>query len=160
MKSFKTNSRVSILAKWAFCCLFTLVTAAINQAGADDGLMNDNLFTKWERATDSELDALRGGFVLPNGVNIDFSIEKVILINGVVASSTSFQLPQNMSELQNNIQNVMPALQGSALSSVITNDLDNQTISTLNTINVELSNVKNFESYYKDVALQNFIRPY
>ena len=159
MKCVKANSRALILAKWSFCCLFTLVTAITNQAGADDALTNDDVFAKWEHASDGELDALRGGFVLPNGINIDFNIEKVILLNGVITSSTNFQLPENMSLLQNGMQNVAPALQGSALGSVIQNNLDNQVISTMNTINIELSNLKNLDAYSKGIAFQNYIQP-
>jgi hypothetical protein len=103
---------------------------------------------------------------LPNGINLDFSIEKIILINGVVASSTSYQLPENMSSLQNmsvvqnGLQSVAPALQGSTLGSVVQNNMDYQTISNLNTINIELSNVKSLNTYYKDVAIQDSMLHY
>ena len=166
MNRFNSNRRVPILAKWTFCFLFSLVTAITNQAGADEAIINNDVLAKSERATNDELDALRGGFVLPNGVNLDFSIEKIILINGVVASSASFQLTENMSSLQNmsvvqnGLQNVAPALQGSTLGSVVQNNMDNQTISNLNTINIELSNVKSLDTYYKSVSIQDSMLHY
>jgi hypothetical protein len=67
---------------------------------------------------------------------------------------------QNMSVVQNGLQNVAPALQGSTLGSVVQNNLDNQTISNLNTINIELSNVKNLDTYYKGTALQDSMLHY
>jgi len=161
MKRFNVNSRVPILAKWTFCCFFTLLAAIASEVKADDVLTNDDVFAKWEQASDSELDALRGGFVLPNGVNIDFSIEKVILLNGVVASSTNFQLPENMTLLQNGMQNEAVSLQEeSTLGYKIQNNMDNQTIQTIKTINIELSNLKNLEGYNKNIAFQNFIQPF
>jgi hypothetical protein len=46
MKSFNTDSSLSILEKWTCCCLFLLVTTAINQAEADDALTNDDVFAE------------------------------------------------------------------------------------------------------------------
>lgn len=143
-----------------------LVTATLDQVSADDRLINeDDMSGYWQRASDEELDALRGGFVLPNGINIDFSIEKIIVINGELASSTSFQLSENMSSLQNmsptqnGFQNISPAMLGSGSGVIVQNNMDYQTISTLNTINIELSNVRNLESYFKGTALQDSLRP-
>jgi hypothetical protein len=164
MKRINDNSRVPILAKWIFCCFFTLLTANISDVVADDTLTTNDVSANWEQASDSELDALRGGFQLSNGLNIDFSFEKVILMNGVVTSTTSFQLPENMTLLQSGNQNVQSAMQGSQFNSefqtIIQNDVDNRTIQTMKTIDIQLSNLKNLENYSKDVALQNFIHPF
>lgn len=128
-----------------------LVIASIgfpSQASADEvsnsnGFSDDRFDNRWPMASDSELDQQRGGFLLPNGVNIDFSIEKVIYLNGVETFSSFFQLPENVSLLQNGVGDLAPDLANSALSSVIQNNLDNQFIRTVNEINLEISNIQN-----------------
>ena len=98
----------------------------------------------WPKASDSELEKQRGGFLLPNGVMIDISIEKVISLNGVETFSSYFQFPENnFFLLQHGDGNIASDLHGSALASVIQNNLDDQVIRTINTINLEISNLHN-----------------
>lgn len=163
MKRFNVNSKVPILAKWTFCCFFTLFTASISEVKADNTLTNNDVFAKWEHVSDSELDASRGGFLLPNGVNLDLSIEKVVLINGEAISTQKYQLPETMNTLvQNGIRNhyAAPELPGSTLGSVIQNTMDYQTIQNIKTIDIEISNVKNLANFNNDIALQNFLQHY
>tara|TARA_R110002073_G_scaffold159066_1_gene314321 strand:- start:1415 stop:1903 length:489 start_codon:yes stop_codon:yes gene_type:complete len=113
----------------------------------------------WVRATDRELALQRGGFVLPNGVNINLSLEKTIFLNGVETFSSFFQLPENFSLLQNGNQNLTSDLGGSTLSSVIQNNLDNQAIKTINEFNIEVSNLQNLDlkgsQVFTDLILPN-----
>ena len=102
-------------------------------------------FDNWERASDSELDQLRGGFVLPNGMNIDFSFMRIASINGEQVSSTSFQLPDSVPLIQNGMLNQAPGLALSGLGSVIQNNLDNQIIRTVTDVNIAVSNLKNLD---------------
>ncbi|HEY8098556.1 MAG TPA: hypothetical protein VIE65_21025, partial [Methylobacter sp.] len=114
------------------------------QALADAAPVNPILrFDNWERASDDELDKLRGGFVLPNGIIIDFSLERITSLNGSVVSSSFFQLPENAALLQNGSLNQSPALAGAGLSSVIQNNVDNQIIRSVTAINIAVSNLKN-----------------
>jgi hypothetical protein len=99
-------------------------------------------FAHWERASDSELDQLRGGFVLPNGINIDFSIQRIISLNDVVVSSSFSQLPGNMTMIQYGDLSQAP-LGIPGLGNVIQNNLDNQTIKSLTNVDLTVSNIKN-----------------
>lgn len=105
--------------------------------------LNDPI-DSWSRASDSELEKQRGGFLLPNGVMIDISIEKVISLNGIETFSSYFQFPgNNYFLLQNGDGNIMTDSNNSALASVVQNNLDDQIIKTMNTINLEISNLQN-----------------
>ncbi|SFP92820.1 hypothetical protein SAMN05216419_103412 [Nitrosomonas cryotolerans] len=127
-----------------------------------DRALNESLsieqYNHWILATDSELAQQRGGFLLPNGVNINFSLEKIIFLNGVEASSSFFQLPENGSLIQNGDQNLASDLTGSALNGIIQNNLDNQVIKTINEINIEISNLQNIDSNHSKV-FTDFIMP-
>ena len=116
-------------------------------------------FDNWDRASDSELDQLRGGFVLPNGVNIDFSLERITSINDGRVSSLFFQLPDNFSLIQNGTLNQAPDLALSGFGSVIQNNLDNQIIRTVTDINIAISNLKNLDSNNSGMVFNNLILP-
>jgi len=65
---------------------------AVN-AGADTGARPGARDTYWMTVGDDTLAAMRGGFDLGGGVMVSFGISRVVTVNGVVLSSTSFQLP-------------------------------------------------------------------
>lgn len=113
----------------------------------------------WERASDGELDRLRGGFVLPNGMNIDFSLERITSLNGTVVSSSFFQLPENAALFQNGAMNQASGLADSGLSSVIQNNVDNQIIKTVTDINIAVSNLKGMDLNSNGMAFNNLILP-
>jgi len=116
-------------------------------------------FDNWEHASDSELDQLRGGFVLSNGVNIDFSLERITSLNGTIVSSSFFQLPGNVSLIQNGNMNQAPDLAMSGFGSVIQNNLDNQIIRTVTDINIAVSNLKNSDLNRNGMVFNNLISP-
>ncbi|WP_090719033.1 hypothetical protein [Nitrosomonas sp. Nm166] len=123
---------------------FTSLGSATDLSDLNSHKYFNDPFDSWPRATDRELEEQRGGFLLPNGVMIDISIEKVVSLNGVQTFASYFQFPDNnFFLLQNGDGNITPDLSGSALASVIQNNLDNQIISTINTINLEISNLQN-----------------
>ena len=62
-------------------------------AGADTGARPGARDTTWMTVGDDTLAAMRGGFDLGGGVMVSFGISRVVTVNGVVLSSTSFQLP-------------------------------------------------------------------
>lgn len=115
----------------------------------------------WERATDSELDQLRGGFVLPNGMNIDFSMARMTSLNGVVISSSLLQLPSNtVSLIQSGTLNQSPDLVGVGLGPVIIqNNVDNQVIRNITDINIGLSQLKSLSSNNSGMFFNNYILP-
>lgn len=116
-------------------------------------------FDNWSRASDSELDQLRGGFVLQNGTNIDFSLDRITSLNGSVVSSSFFQLPENASLFQNGTLNQVPYLAMSGLGSVIQNNVDNQVIRTVTDINIAISNLKGLDLNNSGAVFNNLIMP-
>ncbi|MDI1276457.1 hypothetical protein [Methylobacter sp.] len=116
-------------------------------------------FNNWERASDTELGQLRGGFALPNGTNIDFSLERITSLNGSVVYSSSFQLPENVSLIQNGALNQAPELTMSGLGSVVQNNLDNQVIRTVTDVNIAVSHLKNLDLNNSGMIFNNFILP-
>jgi len=119
----------------------------------------DHPFAHWERASDSELDQLRGGFVLPNGVTIDFSLERIISLNGAVVSSSFFELPGNVTLIQNGNIIQDPGLSMSGLGTVIQNNLDNQTISALTQLNLTVSNIREMNLNAGGAIVNNLVLP-
>jgi len=116
-------------------------------------------FDNWDRASDSELDQLRGGFALPNGTNIDFSLDRITSLNGSVVSSSFFQLPENASLIQNGTLNQAPELAMTGLGSVIQNNVDNQVIRTVTDINIAVSNLKGLDLNSSGAVFNNLIMP-
>lgn len=116
-------------------------------------------FDHWERASDSELDQLRGGFVLPNGVNVDFSVARVSSMNGSVVASSFFQMPENVLLLQNGTMNLAADPAGNGLSTVIQNGADNQVIRTVTDINIGISNLRNMNLNSGGFAVSNLMLP-
>ena len=139
----KSTFLLVILGNFGFAC--QVLATEISNLNSDKHFGDP--FDSWSRASDSELEEQRGGFLLPNGVVIDISIEKVISQNGVETFSSYFQFPENNFFLLQNGDGIMaPDLNGSALASVIQNNLDDQIIRTINTINLEISNLQNVNS--------------
>ncbi|MGZ5008827.1 MAG: hypothetical protein ACXWE9_10145 [Methylobacter sp.] len=116
-------------------------------------------FDNWDRASDSELDQLRGGFVLPNGTSIDFSVDRMTSLNGAVISSSFFQSSSNTSLFQNGVINQAPELAMSALGNVIQNNIDNQVIKTVTDINIAVSNLKNIDLNNSGMVFNSLILP-
>jgi hypothetical protein len=102
---------------------------------------------------DTWLDKIRGGFDSGNGVMISFGIERATYINGVLKTSTSFNLPpnllsagavikgrvaaENFTVIQNGAGNTDKAhtAPGELQGTFIQNSLDNQAIRATTTIN-------------------------
>lgn len=159
MKPYKINV-CRILVNPLLWLVVGVGSASAGQVLADEAPDNTpHRFENWARASDSELDQLRGGFVLPNGMNIDFSLERITSLNGTVVSSSFFQLSDNASLLQNGALNQSPELAGAGLSSVIQNNVDNQIIRTVTDINIAVSNLKNLNLNNSGLVFNNLIQP-
>ena len=105
--------------------------------------VSGNIYDHWVRATDDELAQQRGGFVLPNGVMIDISLERTIFLNDIETVSTFFEFPENGVLIQNGYGNMVPDSISSPLSSVLQNNLDDQLIKAINELNIEISDLQN-----------------
>ncbi|TAK61267.1 hypothetical protein [Methylobacter sp.] len=159
MKAYKFNVYRKLM-KAVFWIVAWESVSYVGQVLADEtSNIARHRFENWERASDSELDQLRGGFVLPNGMNIDFSLERISSLNGTVVSSSFFQLPENTLLSQNGTMNQALDLAGSGLSSVIQNNVDNQIIRTVTDINIVVSNLKNIDLNNSGMAFNNLILP-
>jgi hypothetical protein len=99
----------------------------------------------WEKVDDEELDRLRGGFTLPSGLVVDFSFDKRVYQNGIESFYSYFELPKNaeLGRSRTEISDMASDFTNMVLNSVTQNRLDNQIIKTLNTISIDISNVKN-----------------
>lgn len=142
---------------------FTYQVSATDLSNLNSDKHFSDPFDSWPRATDNELEKQRGGFLLANGVIIDISIEKIVSLNGVETFASYFQFPDNnFYLLQNGDGNITPDLSGAALASVIQNNLDDQVIRTINTINLEISNLQNINlndgnSIFTDRIMPNIL---
>jgi hypothetical protein len=159
VKAWKFN----IYQKLIKALLWIIVWSGFSFSGhalADDmSNIDASQFDHWERASDAELDQLRGGFVLPNGMNIDFSLERITSLNGAVVSSSYFQLPDNVSLIQNGTLNQAPDLAISGLGSVVQNNLDNQMIRTVTDINIAIGNLKNLDLNNSGMVFNDLMLP-
>ncbi|BBL35794.1 hypothetical protein Nstercoris_02070 [Nitrosomonas stercoris] len=137
-----------------------LMAGLTTSACAEDGLSGrDGFYQEWERATDAELSALRGGFILPNGVHINMSLEKFVHLNDVLVHSSSVQTPKNML-LQVGMQNLVPgSVAAPQLSTFIQNSLDSQYIEAITKINIEVSNLKGVVNGGNQRAFTEFLAP-
>lgn len=148
MKTYKLSIYQKILKALSLSIIFVNVSF-VGQVLANDVLSEsastNNIYDSWVRATDDELAQQRGGFVLPNGMIVDISLERIILLNGVETISSYFQFPENGVLLQNGSENLAPDSIGSVLSSVVQNNLDDQAIKTINELNIEISGLQDVD---------------
>lgn len=128
---------------------------------------------------DSAMAELRGGFVMPDGLKVSFGIERVVMINGVLASTTTLNLTDlgklvgtgggnvppaianSLAVIQNGPNNLFTGdvINASGFATVIQNSLDNQRIQTITTINTqvnsgELLRAHRFGEALRDVMLR------
>ncbi len=133
--------------------LVLLLTFLVNLAVARDTLADagyaDDIFSdpysQLIRATDDELAQQRGGFTLPNGMVVNISLERLIFLNGIETASSFIQFPIDGVLIQNGSGNLGQDLVGSVIGSIIQNSLDNQSIKSINELNIEISNLQNLD---------------
>ncbi len=147
MKTYKLSIYQRILKAISLLIIFVNVNFS-GQVLADEVLSEsasiNNIYDNWARATDDELAQQRGGFVLPNGMIIDISLERVFFLNGVETVTSYFQFGENGVLLQNGSEHMAPDSIGS-FSSVIQNSLDDQAIKAINEFNIEIGGLQNVD---------------
>jgi len=106
----------------------------------------------WIVAKDAELDELRGGFMLDNGMVVDLSFATSVFINGQQQFSDHFDLANNFSVDQlrgvvasNGSSNFAMSDAGMSNVAVIQNTMDNQLITMVRSIDITLSNIKGMD---------------
>ena len=123
--------------------IIIMVSGLVSATSRDNIAFEQYLETEqWLKVSDTRLAYARGGFILPNGVIVDISFEKRIFLNGEETSSSYFETPHNLNLVKNGKLNI-PELSNSLFQSIIQNDLDNQTLQTLNNINIDIKNLNN-----------------
>ena len=108
-----------------------------------------------------QLGGLRGGFEMPSGLRMSFGIERVVMINGVLQSTTSLRVedlgravggkaaPESvvpgtaLAVIQSGPNNIVAApLPGTTLATVVQNSLDNQKLQTVTTVNATVNSME------------------
>jgi len=97
--------------------------------------------------------------MLPNGITIDFSLERIVSLNGAIISSSFYELPRNVTLIENGNITQNPGLAMTGLGTIIQNNLDNQTISSLTQLNLTVSNVRDLHLNTGGALVNNFILP-
>ncbi len=139
---YKNSKILSII----FLLFVAVNVGIVGQVFADMALDNEIFVDRYRhltRATDEELSQQRGGFILPNGMVVNISLERLIFLNGIETASSFIQFPIDGTLIQNGSGNLGQDLAGSVLGSIIQNSLDDQTIRNINEVNIEISNLQN-----------------
>ena len=135
----------------AAAALSTLVLATTGAAGAAQQY--------GPALSDSELQQLRGGFIASSGLQIDFSFEQRIMVNGEPQVHTLFRmgdgrLPEaSVVNLGGDAGGTL--INATPLHTVIQNDLDNQALHNARMVNIELSNARSLGTHGLNERLQH-----
>ncbi|MGY8871220.1 MAG: hypothetical protein ACKVJE_12340 [Pseudomonadales bacterium] len=135
----------SVFIPVLFMCSVLVAGFLESKVFAAEALDQVQIGADWEKVDDEELDRLRGGFTLPSGLVVDFSFDKRVYQNGIESFYSYFELPKNaeLGRSRTEISDMASDFTNMVLNSVTQNRLDNQIIKTLNTISIDISNVKN-----------------
>ncbi|AOI72418.1 hypothetical protein [Burkholderia ubonensis] len=113
--------------------------------------------------SDTRLDAMRGGFDLPGGLQVSFGISRVAFVNGNLVTTTNFDIPdvsritaqQAQALAAANLGALIQVGPGNAAQSgalpgltgaVIQNTLSNQHIQALTTIDTSVNTLSTFKN--------------
>ena len=135
-----------------------LICASLSAPGHTDAhgqSAHAHLFTAAERP-DEQLDALRGGFVAPGGLRMHFGIERAVMVNGVLQSTTHLRVEDlgqvtaqaleagsTVAFIQNGANNGFHVtLPATSLATIVQNSLDNQRIQTVTTVNATINSAE------------------
>jgi len=127
----------------------------------------------WTAVAPDRLQTMRGGYRLPSGLNLSFGIERVVFINGALVATTSVNIADiggmTAAEaealvaatgpllIQNGPGNTFTAGNGPA-GLTIQNSLDDQTISSLTTLNIAADTLGLYKSLNTQSTLQDAIK--
>ncbi|MFT3757331.1 hypothetical protein [Thauera sp.] len=119
---------------------------------------------------DTELDTLRGGFETPGGLQMRFGIERVVLINGILHSTTSLRLDGSsqtsgiplppgaaLALIQSGPNNISHLLPAHSLATVVQNSLDNQKLQTITTISASVNSLEAMQGVLMEQAMQEAV---
>lgn len=117
---------------------------------------------------DATLDAQRGGFATPGGLQMSFGIERAVYVNGVLESTTHLRLEDlgqvvaslppgaTLAVVQNGAGNSFEAsLPPVTLGTVVQNSLDDQTLQVFSTIDITVNSAELLSGIRLDMSLQD-----
>ncbi|HTJ94582.1 MAG TPA: hypothetical protein VL424_15935 [Pararobbsia sp.] len=128
----------------------------------DDRSASDN-WTEM-KVSDARLDDMRGGFDVPNGLQVAFGIERAVFVNGQLVATTSFNIPnigqmtipqaQQLAQalntttvVQSGPNNIAPTIiPGATAATIVQNTLNDQSIKALTTINAAVNTLAQFRA--------------
>lgn len=120
------------------------------QTAAWSGEWPDENFPAWQAVGEDELEAVRGGFLFSNGVQVDIGIQKAAFVNGVEQFRTQIDVSEGVqsrilneasSVLQVGPGNTLNGLEISGGSTFIQNTLDNQLLGNFTVVDVRIKNL-------------------
>ncbi|MDX1251205.1 MAG: hypothetical protein IDH49_02910 [Gammaproteobacteria bacterium] len=94
----------------------------------------------FQRADDETLDIMRGGFLTAGNLQINFSIERAVVMDGEFVSRAMIDVSQ-LNEASGQAAAIPPSLPDGIMM-VVQNAVDFKVITNLNIINVEVSNLR------------------
>lgn len=154
---------MNITYKLLIYSMASLLSLSQSLAFANDKNIDNSTVSSisiWHAVPDSTLASLRGGFLLPNGVIVDFNFKKSLFQNGELTSQSYFQSPDNLSLLNKDNFNLGSNFSESIFTSIIQNDLDNQTLTSITTIDISIENLNNAIQTLTDSEIYSrFIQP-
>lgn len=160
-KSLIMNVRIFLCILIFFILIKSNLTLATTYERLD--YKNTVNVSQWSVVSDTNLDKLRGGFVLPNGLIVNISFDKRILQNGDEIFHSFFQLPENINLTTNDEFDTSPLLDNNTIQSIVQNHLDNQNISSISLINIDIKNFNNatqsFNSFNSIDFYTQFVLP-
>ena len=117
---------------------------------------------------DATLDAQRGGFATPGGLQMSFGIERAVYVNGVLESTTHLRLEDlgqvvaslppgaTLAVVQNGAGNSFAtSLPAGTLGTVVQNSLDDQTLQVFSTIDITVNSAELLSGIRLDMSLQD-----
>lgn len=147
-------------------------------ASSDASSSPDDIFGQWAMVNDTDLNQLRGGFDLGQGVLVSFGLSRTVTVNGELITSTSLQIPDishisnaqavmlashlgTVQLVQNGVATSVDAatrLLGAGGGTIIQNSLSNQSIKSLTVIDASVGSLGllkslNVQSVLRDALL-------
>lgn len=130
--------------------LALIVGLLLIHAAAWSGEWPEENFPAWQAVGADELEAVRGGFLFSNGVQVDIGIQRAAFVNGVEQFRTQIDVSEGVqsgilneagSVLQVGTGNVLNGLDISGGSTFIQNTLDNQLLGNFTVVDVRIRNL-------------------
>lgn len=146
-------------------------------AAASPPIEEQNLADDWQPVSSDQLNGLRGGFDLDNGLKVSIGIERAVYVNGDLVTTSSLNIP-DMSKITAEQANLLRTATGtinvvqngpgnsfqprsvspSSIATVIQNSLDNQSIKNLTVVDATVNSAGFMKNMNFQTALSDSLR--